>query len=92
MSEYDFDSLRISVAGIDHVENILGKDDPKSFFQDLVAQRPKMERQLMAWLAYEEQERGRRPIREVVFDLLQHTLDLFTDVEEVQSLQGKAIE
>ena len=87
--EFGFESMSISIAGIDYVENTLGKDDPQSFFRDLVSQRPKLERQLMAWLAFEEKERGRRNVREIVFDLLQHTMDQFTEVEEVQTSNQK---
>ncbi len=86
--------VSITVSGIDHVQNVLGKEEPRSFFGDMVAERPELASKLGSWFNFIHEKKGKIPnIRQVTFDLLQHVLDEFvisdsseqsTNKEEIQ--------
>jgi len=72
------ETIAITVSGIDHVQNVLGKEEPRSFFGDMVAERPELASKLGFWFDFIHEKKGEIPnIRHVTFDLLQHVLDEF---------------
>ena len=92
-NEYGFDAVAITVAGIDMVQNKLGNDDPKSFYQQLVAERPEVAFKLGYWLdfcneAAKKKGLERQNIRYVTFGLLEHVLNQFVEIDTDDSLIG----
>ena len=86
MSE-ETESYGISIAGLDMVENTLGKDDPKSFFEQMCFDRPDLARKLEYWCGYINSEKGHIGVRDIIYDLLQHIIDQFVDSDS--STQSK---
>jgi len=72
------ESIGITIAGIDHVQNVLGREEPLSFFGDMIAERPELASKLGFWFDFIHEKKGEIPnIRHVTFDLLQRVLDEF---------------
>jgi len=70
----------ISIAGIDEVQNVMGRKEKHSFFQDMVFDRPELAEKLAFWFDYIYEKKGEIPnIRKVTFDLLEHTLNKFIE-------------
>ena len=77
-NEYGVEYVSITVAGIDYVENILGKEEPLSFFSQLVAERPEVAEKLGCWADYiNAHSNPRKNIRKITYDLLEHILNEF---------------
>ena len=80
MDEESSEYVSISIAGIDEVQNVMGREEKRSFFQDMMFDRPELAEKLTFWFDYIYEKKGEIPnVRKVTFDLLEHVLDKFVD-------------
>ena len=88
MDEESSEYVSISIAGIDEVQNVMGREEKRSFFQDMMFDRPELAEKLTFWFDYIYEKKGEIPnVRKVTFDLLEYILDKF--VESDSSEQSK---
>jgi len=85
MDEEEKTYVGISSAGVEHVEVNLPEKESWNFFQQLVKERPELDRKLVYWHFFtnkEYRERGgrERTIRETVYDLIEYVLNDFVEI------------
>ena len=89
MNDEDNKFVGITVAGIDYVQNGLEREEKRSFFQDMVFDRPELVEKLGVWFDYIHEKKGTIPnIREVTFDLLKDVLDRLVESDNSEWIGG----